>query len=107
MLLQMVTTPSGTPSYPNTATAKMTGMTDQTSTVAATVGQPAINIFKDQSANSVNTGDPITYYLSYSVNGYALRNYQAFDNNTAGTYSASPPTGWKLDPSNGDPGTWV
>src|ERR1035437_1387969 len=107
MLLQMVTTPSGPPSYPNTATAKMDGMTDQTSTVAATVGQPAINIYKDQSANSVNVGDPITYYLSYSVNGYALRNYQALDNNTAATYTSSPPLGWKFKSGTGGNGTWV
>ena len=102
------TPPAGT-TYTNTAS--VTRGTTTTSSASITAGQPAITIQKYQSSNSVLTGTNITYYLSYSVNGYALRSFQPFDAITTGTYTQAtgPPSGWRFKPDGqtGEYGTWT
>ncbi len=107
MLLRINSTPGGTAVFTNNATAKMAGFPDINRQVQTRAGLPAISLSKDQSANSVNLGDTITYFLSYNVNGYALRNFQGIDNLANGSYSAVRPDGWKFLPFGADPGTWV
>jgi len=102
------TPPAGT-TYTNTAS--VTRGTTTSSSASITVGQPAITIQKYQSSNSVLTGTNITYYLSYSVNGYALRSFQPFDAIAAQSYTQAtgPPSGWRFKPDGqtGEYGTWT
>jgi hypothetical protein len=104
MLLRMTGTPTGT--YTNTATGNM-GSLNQTSSASVTTGQAAINITKIESTASLLTNTNITYTLSWEVNGMALRNYQPFDNLPTGTYTGTPPAGWKFQTSSGTTGTWT
>ncbi len=102
------TPPAGT-TYTNTAS--VTRGTTTSSSASITAGQPAITIQKYQSSNSVLTGTNITYYLSYIVNGYALRSFQPFDAIATGTYTqgSGAPSGWRFKPDGqtGEYGTWT
>ncbi|MBP7792379.1 MAG: hypothetical protein KA120_04890, partial [Candidatus Goldbacteria bacterium] len=102
------TPPAGT-TYTNTAS--VTRGTTTSSSASITVGQPAITIQKYQSSNSVLSGTNITYYLSYIVNGYALRSFQPFDSIATGTYTqgSGAPSGWRFKPDGqtGEYGTWT
>ncbi|MBP7793270.1 MAG: hypothetical protein KA120_09465 [Candidatus Goldbacteria bacterium] len=97
---------SGSGPFTNTATGSWAGSGAQTSSVTTRVGEAAFTISKSQSADSLLTGSVITYYLSYEVNGYQLRNFQAFDD-ANGTYSGgSAPPGWRSQPESGVYGDW-
>jgi hypothetical protein len=94
--------------YTNTATTAQAGVAVHTSSASVTSGVPAISISKTENVASLMMGQNITYVLTFDINGYALKNFQPFDNIASGTYSASPPPGWKILPyTNGDPGTWT
>jgi hypothetical protein len=93
--------------YTNTATTSQAGVAVHTSSASVTAGAPAISIQKTENVASLMKGDTITYILSYDVNGYALKNFQPFDNITTGTYAGTAPPGWVLSPESSDPGTWT
>jgi uncharacterized repeat protein (TIGR01451 family) len=95
--------------YTDTATTSQAGVAVHTSSASVASGAPAISISKTESAASLMMGQNITYVLSFDINGYALKNFQPFDNIAAGTYNnnTGAPAGWKFMPYNGDPGTWT
>ena len=81
----------------NTADASMpsAGLSD-TSTVRTRTGEATMNLTKSQSAETLNIGDTVTYYLEWEINGMVIVNYQNFDELTDGAiYDASPPPGWQ------------
>ena len=99
---------AGAGPFINTATGSWGGSGAQTSSVTTRVGDAAFIINKVASAESLLTGSAITYYLSYEINGYQLRNFQGFDN-LSGTYTGgTPPPGWRYLPTAGGAyGTWT
>ncbi|HDQ25579.1 MAG TPA: hypothetical protein ENN43_02400, partial [bacterium] len=102
ILAEIAGPPSG--NYTNTAQGSMSGVPSQNSSVTVTTGAPALTIQKSQHAPVLQEGDAITYILTYEVSGYALRNYQPFDNIATGVFvSPSAPAGWRTAGA----GTWT
>jgi len=110
MLLQMTTAiPSGTV-ITNTATGTSSANTS-TSSTNLTVGTVALSLTKQQSINTFlklpGATVTITYFLNYQINGDVLKAVRMFDDDANGTYSGSPPPGWKFQPQNGTNGVWT
>ncbi len=94
----------------NTATGSMAGILDQSSSVTNSVGQVTMSVKKsfDPPGGFVNTGDMVTYYLDYQVNGSKLGAYESFDEMPLGSSytGASNPPGWKFLPYAANTGQW-
>jgi hypothetical protein len=90
----------------STATGRQ-GASNQTSSAAAVVGTSPISASISQSESTGVSGDTVTYTIDYSVGGTRITAYRPFDDVAAGSYSASPPAGWKFQPFGGENGTWT
>jgi len=91
----------------NTAAGAMPGIGNKDASVSITVGEPIIAVKKSQSVDNIYINETITYSLEYNINGLIMSAFRNFDNNAIGSYSVSPPSGWKFKPFSGNNGTWT
>lgn len=95
MLCAVTGVPSG--SYSNIAHGSMNGQPNyDTPPATVTTGATAVSLTKSESAPVLNSGDTITYTLSYDINGYILKSFSGFDDIAAGNYigPSGAPAGW-------------
>ncbi len=110
MLLQMTCSIATGTVIANTATGT-NGAAVASSTASLTIGSSSLALQKTQSINTFMKlpGDlvTITYYLDYQIDGDRLEAVRMFDDTATGSYSSSPPLGWKFLPQGTYNGTWT